>query len=1095
MRPWRDEAVWEDPTWYRGLTLIERTDPNSASTVNHPSASDAATAVRRLERWKAQSPFDEDAFFDERLGQDGLAEQDLLALLAESPTSLRARIGRIPDWLNALREAYQGYDTDKQIAELLQETSVEHPLASCLPAIGALLERSLNSIQREIQALRQQWAVLPFDAELIPRFFVSNIAFELLFKLSKPVILEMHIARIRGDLHGATPEERFTEFVSQLSEDGLIVPLLAKFPVLARQLLQSIDHWAAYLKEFLCHFCADWATIRSTFTPERDPGLLVGMEAGLGDRHRRGRSVIVLQFESGMKLLYKPKPLAVDLHFQELLGWLNERGATPPLRPLNLVDRGQYGWSEFVVASPCSTREEVERFYERLGGCLALLYALDAVDLHNENVIAVGEHPVLIDLEALFHPRIEGSDPSATVNLASHAMDQSVWQVGLLPRRLWGDDESPGVDMSGLGGGPGQLLPHQLYRWADTGTDQMQLVRQRVEMPEGENRPRLNGQDVFVADYREAFVTGFTRMYRLLCAQREALLTEQLPRFAGDEIRVVVRSTRIYATLLFESFHPDLLRDALERERFFDRIWREVEQRAYLTRIIPAERHDLIHGDIPLFTTFPNSRAIFTSEGESIPDFLDVPSLELVRQRIQRLGEDDLAKQTWIVEASLATLLMDGDDTSPRLVPARRVTAPVQRGKLLDLARAAGRRLDELALQNDAGAYWLSVNYVHDRAWSLFPTGTDLYNGTSGIALFLGYLGMVTDDQAITLLAQRALATLRSQVADQEKFSVNTGIGAFDGLCSPIYSLTHLGALWNEPELHREAERLSQRVPALIAKDDRRDIINGAAGSILCLLSLHSVCPSHQLLDIAIQCGDHLLATAQRMPRGIAWETLSGERPLGGFSHGTAGIAYSLFRLAAVSGQQRFHQSAIDALTYDRSLFVPELNNWADLRVFPTRTREPEPTSTPPHEQALKSMVAWCHGAPGIGLGRLGALAQIDDAQIRDEIDVALDTTVRQGLGGNHSLCHGALGNLELVLAGSQLLDRPGDHSALEASTATVVGSIEANGWVSAVPFGVETPGLMIGLAGMGYAMLRLAEPERVPSVLLLEPPFRGVAS
>jgi len=231
------------------------------------------------------------------------------------------------------------------------------------------------------------------------------------------------------------------------------------------------------------------------------------------------------------------------------------------------------------------------------------------------------------------------------------------------------------------------------------------------------------------------------------------------------------------------------------------------------------------------------------------------------------------------------------------------------------------------------------------------------------------------------------------------------------------------------------------------------------------------------------------------MPRGIAWETLSGERPLGGFSHGTAGIAYSLFRLAAVSGQQRFHQSAIDALTYDRSLFVPELNNWADLRVFPTRTREPEPTSTPPHEQALKSMVAWCHGAPGIGLGRLGALAQIDDAQIRDEIDVALDTTVRQGLGGNHSLCHGALGNLELVLAGSQLLDRPGDHSALEASTATVVGSIEANGWVSAVPFGVETPGLMIGLAGMGYAMLRLAEPERVPSVLLLEPPFRGVAS
>jgi len=31
----------------------------------------------------------------------------------------------------------------------------------------------------------------------------------------------------------------------------------------------------------------------------------------------------------------------------------------------------------------------------------------------------------------------------------------------------------------------------------------------------------------------------------------------------------------------------------------------------------------------------------------------------------------------------------------------------------------------------------------------------------------------------------------------------------------------------------------------------------------------------------------------------------------------------------------------------------------------------------------------------------------------------------------------------------------------------------------------------MIGLAGIGYGLLRLAEPTRVPSVLVLEPPTR----
>jgi len=31
--------------------------------------------------------------------------------------------------------------------------------------------------------------------------------------------------------------------------------------------------------------------------------------------------------------------------------------------------------------------------------------------------------------------------------------------------------------------------------------------------------------------------------------------------------------------------------------------------------------------------------------------------------------------------------------------------------------------------------------------------------------------------------------------------------------------------------------------------------------------------------------------------------------------------------------------------------------------------------------------------------------------------------------------------------------------------------------------------GLMTGLAGIGYGLLRLANPDRVPSVLVLEPP------
>jgi lantibiotic modifying enzyme len=52
-----------------------------------------------------------------------------------------------------------------------------------------------------------------------------------------------------------------------------------------------------------------------------------------------------------------------------------------------------------------------------------------------------------------------------------------------------------------------------------------------------------------------------------------------------------------------------------------------------------------------------------------------------------------------------------------------------------------------------------------------------------------------------------------------------------------------------------------------------------------------------------------------------------------------------------------------------------------------------------------------------------------------------------------------------------------------------VLDSIDRDGWQCGGPQSVEIPGLMLGIAGIGYQMLRLAEPDSVPSVLLLAPP------
>src|SRR5262249_17915741 len=163
------------------------------------------------------------------------------------------------------------------------------------------------------------------------------------------------------------------------------------------------------------------------------------------------------------------------------------------------------------------------------------------------------------DLEALFHPREELGESIRTGGPAAEATAQSVLRVGLLPLRFGVSDQFEGVERSGLGGDDGQLTPQPVPFWENAGTDAMQLTRKRVTMPGSRHRPSLDGAQASALDHIGDIEAGFTELYRLLRDHRDHLLSAEgiLPRFAGDETRVVLRPTRDYGTMLRESFHPD----------------------------------------------------------------------------------------------------------------------------------------------------------------------------------------------------------------------------------------------------------------------------------------------------------------------------------------------------------------------------------------------------------------------------------------------------------------------------------------------------------------------------------------------------------
>lgn len=442
----------------------------------------------------------------------------------------------------------------------------------------------------------------------------------------------------------------------------------------------------------------------------------------------------------------------------------------------------------------------------------------------------------------------------------------------------------------------------------------------------------------------------------------------------------------------------------------------------------------------------------------------------------------DLSRQLWIIRASLGPLSTGTHEVLQRTYrSADPLTMVDRRRRLLAAARMAGDRLEALALRGKGDTSWIGLTLMKDSHWSLAPLGIDFYDGLPGVALFLAYLGAVTREERYTLLARTTLMALRRQMERHQ--SILTSIGGFSGWGGIIYTMTHLAALWDELVLLEEAEAIAVRLPILSERDEQLDTIGGAAGCIGALLCLYRYAPSAHTLGVAVQCGDRLIARARPMEHGIGWVSLNvGQIPLAGFSHGVAGMAWALLELAALTGEERFRTAAIAAVAYERSLFSPEAGNWADLR-------NRQISHQPEKDSSDSTMVAWCHGAPGIGLARLCSLAHLDDTATRGEIDTALKTTLAEGFGRNHSLCHGDLGNLELLLQASQRHDGSQWHFHVNRFAAIILESIGRGGWICGNPSKVETPGLMTGLAGIGYGLLRLAEPERVPSVLVLAPP------
>jgi type 2 lantibiotic biosynthesis protein LanM len=920
-------------------------------------------------------------------------------------------------------------------------------------------------------------------------------------RASRVLILELNAARITGRLDASDSASRWDQFTGISSSRDWWESIAGHYPPLLPRLeavLAARANAALLLARRLASdrgALAGWLSGGSG--PRRagaDPGLLTSVRFGQGDSHRGGHTVAIMGFENGT-LVYKPRSVAADSVLGAVLAEVISRvrpgvPADERIRVPGVLARDGYGWAEFVAHRYCVGAGELAAFYRGLGHWLGVMRLLGGTDMHAENVIACGPVPVVVDCETLFTP-VPPERPSglgAAADRARALVTATVLRTGMLPNRgmalAW-----RGVDFSAAGSLRGEQPVMDLPVIVDAGSDLARVETRPVPVEYGSSSPSPASA---LSDYWTNVIDGLveaTDAARSMDA--DGTLGPLLARFADCPVRVVPRATEVYEELARMLWHPVSLHDeaaAVDRAAgLLSAMARNVAGAPDDPAVIAAEIADLLAGDVPFFATTPRRGTLDGPGGTSW-----LPARDLVADALGRWRAADLRWDIGITRATLVSAyLNDG------WLPPGRMNVDQPRDDGLDRRRRviAARLISQLrdnALHGDDGTVAWIAPVLNPEGWQVRPLGPDAYGGLPGVAVVLAAYqreaaaGRADPVDGAAGLLESVLRTIRAaEDADSAARTKESRLrpppcGAYLGLASALWAwltLREWGA--GGPDALDRACALGARLPA--AADDRADVLTGLAGAIVPLLRLSAVTGDARWAGLAEATGEKLAAAAQIKDGAASWSSRLWPDGIGGFAHGSSGIGWALARLALAAGQPPAVGAiglpdaagvagvARAAFAFEEGLWDGAAGGWRDLRY--------------PGDEARPA--AWCHGGVGIGLAAAD-LARRGWPDTGAVIGRAARLTDRLGFGWSHTLCHGDMGSWELMSAAIALGQAPAGMTQRKLD-ARVVTSLEDHGPVSGLARHVYSPGLMAGLGGVAYQLLRMHPGSGLPSILIMD--------
>lgn len=486
----------------------------------------------------------------------------------------------------------------------------------------------LNSLEKKsrplFKSLIQRTPEISLTTYLIKDFF-SSLTEELDQLILPTIVQEMAIARSIGALSGKTPKARYESFF--LSRKGytlLSLSVLERYYSLFQTLDMMIDQAVKSCLHCLDQLSQDFPLlVKEGLVMENDFLTSIDLLKG-SDPHMQKRTFL-LAFASGNKIIHKSVDLTSDQLFGEFLCLL-ALPAPYNLRCAKVVPKGNnYGWIQYIPHQECKSYEQVRNFYKRAGALIAVADCLNYTDGHFDNLIAAGDHPILIDGETFFQNYASPQrKPHQKKNLLATSLVQkppakkaergyyAAFQVAPLCR----------LEV---------VHPYALHDQSD----KIELHYRGIREEKSINCPILDQKPQMVHHFIEDVLEGFSVAFDLIKAKKNIILANSTwwDRVSLVKSRTVIRETLAYFYLLRRIQRPEACISKVTMRNILASKLGETPYTAY-------EIKELLQMNIPYFYQYPGQPHLYQGDGKRHSHAFIKTGVELLKEQLVNWDND-----------------------------------------------------------------------------------------------------------------------------------------------------------------------------------------------------------------------------------------------------------------------------------------------------------------------------------------------------------------------------------------------------------------------------------------------------------------------